>query len=297
MRALVTGGAGFIGSHLVDALLARGDEVVVVDDLSSGRREHLAEAATLVEHDIRRPFTTRRRARLPPGGTDRRRDVDGPPVVRRGGQRRRHRQRARGGPGGRRAGRLRLDRRRDLRRRATSPRPRTRRSCPSPPYGLAKLAAELYLDGWNRIYGSAHVVLRFAQRLRPAPVGGARGRRRSRSSSSGSPRGEPTTIFGDGTNTRDFVHVDDVVRALLLAVGAAAASSTSGRGSRPPSPSSTACASRRSASMRRPSTGRPARETPPERARHVAGRRGAGLHRRGRPRPRDRRDARRHRKE
>jgi UDP-glucose 4-epimerase len=44
MRALVTGGAGFIGSHLVDALLARGDEVLVVDDLSSGRRANLEEA-------------------------------------------------------------------------------------------------------------------------------------------------------------------------------------------------------------------------------------------------------------
>ena len=42
MRALVTGGAGFIGSNLVDALLARGDQVSVVDDLSTGRRENLA---------------------------------------------------------------------------------------------------------------------------------------------------------------------------------------------------------------------------------------------------------------
>ncbi len=53
MRALVTGGAGFIGSHVVDALLARGDEVVVVDDLSSGRRENVAGGARLVELDIR----------------------------------------------------------------------------------------------------------------------------------------------------------------------------------------------------------------------------------------------------
>ena len=44
MRVLVTGGAGFIGSHLVDALVARGDEVVVLDDLSTGRRENLAAA-------------------------------------------------------------------------------------------------------------------------------------------------------------------------------------------------------------------------------------------------------------
>src|SRR5207244_13518853 len=57
MRALVTGGAGFIGSNLVDALLARGDEVTVIDDLSTGRRENLEQAlangAPLVEGDIR----------------------------------------------------------------------------------------------------------------------------------------------------------------------------------------------------------------------------------------------------
>src|SRR3970282_885957 len=56
MRATVTGGAGFIGSHLVDALVARGDEVTVVDDLSTGRREHLNPAASFLEHDIREPF-------------------------------------------------------------------------------------------------------------------------------------------------------------------------------------------------------------------------------------------------
>ena len=55
---LVTGGAGFIGSHLVDALVERGDEVTVVDDLSTGRREFVNEAARLLEHDIRGPVET-----------------------------------------------------------------------------------------------------------------------------------------------------------------------------------------------------------------------------------------------
>src|ERR1700710_557099 len=57
MRALVTGGAGFIGSHLVDALVARGDDVTILDDLSSGREENLAGAldagAELVRGDVR----------------------------------------------------------------------------------------------------------------------------------------------------------------------------------------------------------------------------------------------------
>ena len=57
MRALVTGGAGFIGSNLVDALLERGDEVTVLDDLSTGKRENLdgaiAAGAELAELDIR----------------------------------------------------------------------------------------------------------------------------------------------------------------------------------------------------------------------------------------------------
>ena len=83
-------------------------------------------------------------------------------------------------------------------------------------YGLAKRSAEVYLDGWNRIFGTRHVALRFANVYGP---------RQSASLEGGVVAiflerlgaGEPTTIFGDGTITRDFVHVDDVVRALLLA--------------------------------------------------------------------------------
>src|SRR2546427_11267410 len=55
MRAIVTGGAGLIGSHAVDALLARGDEVHVLDDLSAGKRERVAGKAALHVADIRAP--------------------------------------------------------------------------------------------------------------------------------------------------------------------------------------------------------------------------------------------------
>ena len=83
-------------------------------------------------------------------------------------------------------------------------------------YGLAKRSAEVYVDGWNRIFGARHVVLRFANVYGPrqsaALEGGVVAIFLERLAA-----GEPTTIFGDGTITRDFVHVDDVVRALLLA--------------------------------------------------------------------------------
>src|SRR5579862_6886867 len=57
MQAVVTGGAGFIGSNLVDVLVARGDDVTVVDNFASGTRENLNPQATLLEHDIREPFS------------------------------------------------------------------------------------------------------------------------------------------------------------------------------------------------------------------------------------------------
>ena len=55
MKVLVTGGAGFIGSHVVDLFVANGYQVVVVDDLSTGRRSNLNPAATFYQLDIRSP--------------------------------------------------------------------------------------------------------------------------------------------------------------------------------------------------------------------------------------------------
>ena len=139
MRALVTGGAGFIGSHVVDALVARGDEVVVLDDLSSGRRENLAGAleagARLVEASVTDADAVaaafaelRARARLPPRGPDRRPRLGLRSRLRPRGQRRRHDQPARELARGRgRALRLRLHRRRDLRR-GRGPRAAARRA-------------------------------------------------------------------------------------------------------------------------------------------------------------------------
>jgi len=56
VRAIVTGGAGFIGSHVVEALLAHGDEVVALDDLSNGKRENVPEGVRLVVADLREPL-------------------------------------------------------------------------------------------------------------------------------------------------------------------------------------------------------------------------------------------------
>lgn len=58
MKALVTGGCGFIGSHLVDRLIAEGHEVAVLDNLSSGKRENLNPKAILVEHDVAHPYAS-----------------------------------------------------------------------------------------------------------------------------------------------------------------------------------------------------------------------------------------------
>jgi len=55
VAVLITGGAGFIGSHVVEALVERGEDVVVLDDLSSGKRENLPDGVELVEGDVREP--------------------------------------------------------------------------------------------------------------------------------------------------------------------------------------------------------------------------------------------------
>ncbi len=225
MRAVVTGGAGFIGSHVAAALAARGDEVHVLDNLSTGRREFVPDGVRLHVGDIRedadldlvfdesRPEVCFHLAAQADVGTSVAEPVYDAEVNVLGTL-----APARGRAPARDAGRVQLDRRRDLRRvRRSRPR-RTRRDCPLSPYGTAKLAAEEYLATWNRLHGTRHVSLRFANVYGPHQAAGLEG---------GvvaiflehMAAGATSTIFGDGSQTRDFVYVGDVVRAVLAAAG------------------------------------------------------------------------------
>ncbi|HMB52494.1 MAG TPA: NAD-dependent epimerase/dehydratase family protein [Thermoanaerobaculia bacterium] len=232
MRTLVTGGAGFIGSNLVDALLARGDAVTVVDDLSTGRRENLdaalAAGAELAELDIRegaalaelaaaaRPETifhlaaqidVRKSVADPAfdaavnvGGTanvlEAARAVGSPRVVSisTGG--------AIYGEGEGQALPLAED----------AP------IAPLSPYGQSKHAAEGYVALYERLYGIPGVSLRLGNVYGPRqdPLGEAGviaifcGRLRA---------GERPTVYGDGRQTRDYIYVGDVVSAALAAAG------------------------------------------------------------------------------
>jgi UDP-glucose 4-epimerase len=215
---VVTGGAGFIGSNLVDSLVERGDQVVVVDDLSSGKREFVNPAASFVEGDIRAGIDAdgadvvfHLAAQADVQSSVRRPDHDAAVNVV-GTVRVLEAARASGAQvvfsstGGAIYGEC------------DAPAPESAPRRPVSPYGIAKLCAEEYLAGWNRIHGSDHVALRFGNVFGP----------RQDSSLEGGvvsiflerfARGEETVIFGDGGQTRDFVFVGDVVDALLAAVG------------------------------------------------------------------------------
>jgi UDP-glucose 4-epimerase len=233
MRVLVTGGAGFIGSNLVDALVARGDEVVVLDDLSSGKRENLTEAlaagASLVEGSITdapavasvfdgaRPEAVFHLA----AQIDVRRSVSDPGYdlgLNVGGTVNLLEQSRQGGVGhfvfastggaiyGEGDGR-------DL------PFTETAECRPDAPYGQSKLAAEGYLGLYRRLYGLETTVLRLGNVYGPrqdprleagvvaifcgALTGGSR-----------------PQVFGDGEQTRDYIYVGDVADAFLAAADA-----------------------------------------------------------------------------
>ena len=215
MRAVVTGGAGFIGSHLVDALVARGDEVTVIDDLSTGRRELVPPQARLVEHDVRMPFQVEadvvfHLAAQADVGTSMQRPSFDAEVNVVGTVNALEAARGSGAhlvlasTGGAIYGDV------------TGPATEHDELRPVSAYGVAKVAAEAYVAAWNRIHTNGHVCLRFANVYGP---------RQSSSLEGGVVaiflerlgRGEETLIFGDGAQTRDFVHVDDVVAALLAA--------------------------------------------------------------------------------
>jgi UDP-glucose 4-epimerase len=226
MRAMVTGGAGFIGSHLVDALLARGDDAHVVDDLATGSRENLPSAAELHELDIRDEALELLAQRLQPDvvfhlaaqadvGTSVERPLFDAEVNVLGTVRV-----------------LEAARANDARVVFTSSggaiygeceRPAREDDEPEPlsPYAASKLAGEAYLATWNRLHGTSHVICRlgnvYGARQMPSLEGGVVAIFLDRLRD-----GRETEIFGDGKQTRDFVYVGDVVRALLAAAASTA---------------------------------------------------------------------------
>jgi len=230
MRALVTGGAGFIGSNLVDALLARGDAVTVVDDLSTGRRSNLdaalAAGAELVELDIRDAAALAERvaAARPDvvfhlaAQIDVRRSLADPAfdaAVNVGGTANLlEAMRAAGSPrivfvstGGAIYGEG---------EGKALPLGEDAPIEPFSAYGQSKFAAEGYLALYERLYGLSGVSLRLGNVYGPRqdPLGEAGviaifcGKLRG---------GERPTVFGDGRQTRDYIYVGDVVTAALAA--------------------------------------------------------------------------------
>ena len=228
MRTLVTGGAGFIGSHLVDALLARGDDVTVIDDLSSGRKANLAGAldagAVLERCDIREAADVARvtaaaqpqvvfhlaaqvdvRVSLADPAFDARTNVEGTINVLESARVAGAERVVFASTGGAIYGDT------DL-----LPTPEAVEPLPMAAYGQSKFCAERYLGLYERLYGLSTVALRFGNVYGPRqdPHGEAGviaifcGKLRA---------GAQPRIFGDGTQTRDYIFVGDLVGALLRA--------------------------------------------------------------------------------
>jgi UDP-glucose 4-epimerase len=220
MRALVTGGAGFIGSNLVDALLARGDEVHALDDLSKGSRESVTAPAELHVADIREPDAVFDAVRPEivfhlAAQADVRVSVDRPEhdaevnvlgTIRILEAARRHGAKiVFASSGGAAYGEC--------------DGPATESAPPQPlaPYGTSKVCGEEYLATWNRLYGTGHVSLRlgnvYGPRQMPHGEAGVIAIFMGLLRDGGAP-----TIFGDGSQTRDYVYVGDVADAMLRAL-------------------------------------------------------------------------------
>ncbi len=235
MRVLVTGGAGFIGSNLVDALLARGDEVTVVDDLSTGRRQNLdgalAAGAELVELDIREgEALSRLAAGKRPGAIfhlaaqiDVRKSLADPffdAAVNVGGT-----ANVLGAARACECGRVvSISTGGAIYGEGAGQRLPLDESAPIAPmsaYGQSKFAAEGYLALYERLYGLSGISLR---------LGNVYGPRQDPLGEAGViaifcgllKQGGRPTVFGDGTQTRDYIYVGDVVAAALAAAGSTA---------------------------------------------------------------------------
>ena len=226
MRTLVTGGAGFIGSNLVDALLARGDEVVVVDNLSTGRESNLADAqaADLVRADIREADELARvvreaapeaifhlaaqidvRRSVSDPAADARINVEGTVNVLEAARRADVGRFVNTSTGGAIYGDV-----------DTIPSPESTPPAPMAGYGTSKFCAEQYCALYARLHGLRTVTLRYGNVYGPRqdPLGeaGVIAIFCGKLMDGGRP-----TIYGDGRQTRDYVYVGDVVAANLAA--------------------------------------------------------------------------------
>lgn len=225
MKVLVTGGAGFIGSHIATRLVAEGHEVVAFDNLTSGKREnleHLAGKVELVVGDVRDAAALVDVSRgcavafhqaaivSVPYSVDHPQETHDVNIQ--GTLNVLHAAKANG-----------------VKRvvfacsaavygeEPESPKVETMRPVPVSPYGIEKLTGEHYLDVWNRLYGVETVSLRyfnvFGERQDPrSPYSGVISIFVDRAL-----KGTGVTMFGDGGQTRDFVYVGNVVDANMLA--------------------------------------------------------------------------------
>jgi UDP-glucose 4-epimerase len=227
MKTIVTGGAGFIGSNLVDALLARGDEVTVLDDLSTGKHDNLeraADRAELVKLDIRDANEVARRVgqaapdvifhlaaqidvrkSVADPGHDSRINVEGTINVLRAALEHGVGRVVNTSTGGAIYGIA-----------DTIPTPESHWPAPEAPYGLSKFCAEQYCELFARLHGLNTVSLRYGNvygpRQDPHGEAGVVAIFCGKLIEGGRP-----VIFGDGRQTRDYVYVDDVVEANLRA--------------------------------------------------------------------------------
>jgi UDP-glucose 4-epimerase len=220
VRAIVTGGAGFIGSNLVDALVARGDEVHALDDLSKGSRENVAASAQLHVADIREPdevfdavgpqvvfhLAAQADVRVSVEKPTVDADVNVLGTIRVLEAARRHDAKVVfASSGGAAYGEC------------NGPAPESAPLRPLAPYGTSKLCGEEYLATWNRLYDASHVSLRlgnvYGPRQQPHGEAGVVAIFMGLLRNGGTP-----TVFGDGSQTRDYVYVGDVANAMLLAL-------------------------------------------------------------------------------
>ena len=224
MKVLVTGGAGFIGSHVVDAFVGAGHEVLVVDDLSTGKRANLNPKARFHQLDVVDAKTVELIRDERPGALchhaaqmDVRRSVADPLFDARVNV----------------LGTINLleaARKANVRRvlfvssggavygeQEQFPAPETHATNPVSPYGVSKRAGELYAFFYHAEYHIPFVALRYANvygpRQDPHGEAGVVAIFSQRMLAN-----EPVTVNGDGKQTRDYVYVGDVVRANLLAL-------------------------------------------------------------------------------